>query len=219
MSRARSAIDMLGDIAIRLKQSAERAGLVLPEPLLDKLAVYYEVLDHWNEKINLTSLSDPDEAIDRLLLEPIDAASHLPHRPRLMDLGSGGGSPALPLALALDAPRLVMVESRQRKAAFLREAVRELGLQATVETARFEQLAAQPEFAGRMDVVSIRAVRVDDDTLDAIGGLLRIKGVAALFRGPDGPSRPDGLPSTLKWTATYALLRSANRRLTCLIRA
>ena len=210
---------MLGDIAIRLKQGAERAGLVLPEPLLDKLAVYYEVLDHWNEKINLTSLSDPDEAIDRLLLEPVDAASHLPQRPQLMDLGSGGGSPALPLALALDAPRLVMVESRQRKAAFLREAVRELGLQATVETARFEQLAAQPEFAGRMDVVSIRAVRVDDDTLDAIGALLRIKGTTALFRGPDGPARPDCLPSALKWTATYALLRSTNRRLTCLVRA
>ena len=61
----------------------------------------------WNRKINLTALTDPDEAIDRLLLEPLVAARYLPvpGEPSLMDIGSGGGSPAIPLKLATPAPR------------------------------------------------------------------------------------------------------------------
>jgi 16S rRNA (guanine527-N7)-methyltransferase len=209
---------MLQDISARVQEGARRAGLAVPQPLAAKLAVYYEVLDHWNEKINLTSLTDPEEAIDRLLLEPLAAAKFLPAQPVLMDLGSGGGSPALPLALALDARSLVMVESRQRKAAFLREAIRELGIQATVETARFEQLAKDSAFASRMDVVSVRAVRLDSPVLEAIAALLKPSGVAALFRGIEGGARPDGLPGNLKWVSTDPLLRSATRRLTRLTR-
>ena len=114
----------LRDIAEVLADRAAHAGLLVPEALSARLVVYYQVLSHWNRKINLTALSDPDEAVDRLLLEPIAAATHLPHHAALVDLGSGGGSPAIPLALATNAANLVMVESRVRKAAFLREALR-----------------------------------------------------------------------------------------------
>ncbi len=209
---------MLADIASRLRDGAARAGLVIPGPLADKLAVYYQVLDHWNEKINLTSLSDSEEAIDRLLLEPVAAAAHLPDRPLLMDLGSGGGSPALPLALALHVPRLVMVESRQRKAAFLREAVRELGINATVETARFEQLAVDPGFVSQIEVISVRAVRLDSSGMEAIATLLKPGGTVALFRGPEGPDCQDSLSPNLCWSATHRLLKSPDRRLTCFAR-
>ena len=80
--------------------------MVIPEPLASQLVVYYQLLSHWNRKINLTSLSDPDEAVDRLLLEPVAAAAVLPANRALIDLGSGGGSPAIPLALALGATRV-----------------------------------------------------------------------------------------------------------------
>lgn len=210
---------MLPDIAARLKGGAARAGLVIPGPLADKLVTYYQLLAHWNDKINLTSLSDPDEAIDRLLLEPVAAAAHLPAGPPiLMDLGSGGGSPALPLALALDATSLVMVESRQRKAAFLREAVRELRIDASVEIARFEELAGDPRFQSKMQVVSVRAVRVDAAAMDAIATLLEPMGTAALFRGPEGSDHLDPPSTRLRWIATYPLLNSPKRRLTCLVR-
>ena len=98
----------------RLADRAGLAGLVVPPVLAEPLVAYFEILSRWNAKINLTSLTDPDEAIDRLLLEPVAAAAFLPHQIRLMDLGSGGGSPAIPLALALGATHLVMIESRGR---------------------------------------------------------------------------------------------------------
>jgi 16S rRNA (guanine527-N7)-methyltransferase len=208
---------VLADFAARLAERARSENLTVSEPLAAKLVVYLEVLFHWNRKINLTSLSDPDEAVDRLLLEPIAAAGHLPPTLRLIDFGSGGGSPALPLALALGTTQLVMVESRSRKSAFLREAIREVGVDATVETARFEELAAQPALRSRFDAVSIRAVRHDTGTLRAAGELLKPDGRVALFRGPDGPDSVDVPPeSGLLWRRTVPLLKSTHSRLSLL---
>src|SRR5438128_1758354 len=115
---------MTSDVPARLAARVAQAGLTLGPALSSRLLVYFDLLSHWNRTINLTSLSDPDEAIDRLILEPLAAAQQLPGGAVLVDLGSGGGSPAIPLALALGTRTVVMIESRARKAAFLREALR-----------------------------------------------------------------------------------------------
>jgi 16S rRNA (guanine527-N7)-methyltransferase len=172
---------MPASLAERLEARARAAGVDLQSALRDRLLAYYELLSKWNRTINLTSLSDPDAAIDRLLLEPLLAARVLPQPAAMMDLGSGGGSPAIPLALALDSPHLVMVESRGRKAAFLREAAREVGLHATVEAARFEDLVGRPDYRSAMDLVSMRAVRMDAATLDIAREFAKPGGSLALF--------------------------------------
>ena len=164
-----------------LYERAALAGLQIPTPLTDRLLAYYELLTRWNRKINLTSLSDPAQAIDRLLLEPIAAAQHLPQGARLADLGSGGGSPAIPLALGLASPHLLMVESRSRKAAFLREAARQLDLPASVEAVRFEELTEKLEHRQSADVVSMRAVRPDPETLLLARWIARDGGEVAFF--------------------------------------
>ena len=177
---------MPASLAERLEARARAAGLDLQSALRDRLLAYYELLSKWNRTINLTSLSDPDAAIDRLLLEPLLAARVLPRPGVMMDLGSGGGSPAIPLALALDAPRLVMVESRGRKAAFLREAARTVGLNATVEAARFEDVAGRPDYKEAMDIVSMRAVRMDAATLEIARAFVKAGGSIALFTAETG---------------------------------
>jgi 16S rRNA (guanine527-N7)-methyltransferase len=164
-----------------LSERAEHAGISIAPALRDRLLTYYDLLVHWNRTINLTALSDPNEAIDRLLLEPIAAATLLPSRCRLLDLGSGGGSPAIPLALALDATALVMVESKARKAAFLREAARAVGIAAVVEAQRFEALASSGNHLSGFDVVSLRAVRMDAATLTTATSFLSASGLLALF--------------------------------------
>ena len=207
------------DVAGVLADRASRAGLVLTEPLSARLLVYYELLARWNRTINLTSLSNPEEAVDRLLLEPVSAASHLPAGVDLIDLGSGGGSPAVPLALALSSTRLVMVESRVRKAAFLREVLRELAIPGAVEAVRFEEVAARPAFAGAFDLVSVRAVRLDESTFEAIGALLRTGGQAALFRTEGAEDPPSGLRLPLQWVGTVPLVASSKSALTILHKA
>ena len=187
----------------------------LPPELAARLAAYYQLLSHWNRTINLTSLSDPSEAVDRLLLEPVAAAAHLPRAEELIDLGSGGGSPAIPLALAAGVRRLVMVESRARKAAFLREALRELGMNGSVEALRFEELAERAPFHAGFDLASVRAVRLDASLFNTLSTLLRPQGHAALFRTIDSGAFEE-LPRTLHPTGEHALIPASRSVLSVL---
>ena len=183
----------------------ERAAAldVYLNPLLEsKLTEYFRLLAHWNNRINLTSVQlDPPtaQAVDRLFIEPLLAAPMIKTNVSLwFDLGSGGGSPAVPLQLAHPARRLVMVESRERKAAFLREAIRGVPvLGAEVEVSRIESLAAEPRNAGAADLVTVRAVRMDPSLMGWIQTLLRFGGQAVLFGADTSISHlPRGLELT-----------------------
>ena len=133
-----------------------------------------------------------------------------------MDIGSGGGSPAIPMKLAMPASGLTMVEVKARKSAFLREAVRTLGLDnAAVETSRYEELLARPELHESFGILSLRAVRVEVRTLLTLQAFVRPGGVVFLFRGPGGPDAPDVVPP-LRWVTTVPLLESLQSRLTIL---
>jgi 16S rRNA (guanine527-N7)-methyltransferase len=176
----------------RLRLQAEKAGVAnLHDALVSALETYYRLLARWNEKINLTSLdlADPaPETIDRLLVEPLAAARYVPATARLaVDLGSGGGSPAIPFALAAPQLRCTLVESRSRKAVFLREAIRTLTLPASVEQCRFEELTERQEFRARFDLVTVRAVRVDH-TLRATARALLAAGGELFIFGSSGES-------------------------------
>lgn len=209
----------------RLRRRAKRADAEISGELGDQLERYYSLLARWNAKINLTSFSlDPagqDEAIDRLLIEPVVAARYTaPGAETLIDIGSGGGSPAIPLALA--APRLYlrMVESKTRKAVFLREVLRELGLgRAEVETSRFEELLTRPELHEGLDIVTIRAVRVEPRTLTSLQAFLKPGGHLLLFRGPGGADVADSIRPPLIWSATYPLVEALRSRLVVLQKA
>ena len=207
------------DLRTRLGRRSIKAGFCLSEDLTTGLLAYYELLERWNRKINLTALDDPDEAIDRLLLEPVIAARQIPvGSVHLLDIGSGGGSPAIPLALTHGpSTRLTMVEVKARKSAFLREAVRTLSLGAgQVETTRYEELLARPELHEHFDVLSLRAVRVEPKVLMSLQAFMRPGGVMLLFRGPSGPDQPEVVIPPLHWHATVPLIESLQSRLTVL---
>lgn len=209
------------DFATRLTRRASRSGLFLNEELIQKLDTFFSLLTRWNEKINLTSLSDPDEAIDRLFLEPLAAARYIPPGAnRMMDVGSGGGSPAIPLKLALPRLRLTMVEAKTRKSAFLREAVRQLELSDTkVETARVEELLTRADLHEAFDLISMRAVRVEAKILNTVQAFLLPMGQLLLFRGPSGPDEPTAIVPPLQWQGTFPLVDSMQSRLTVIAKA
>jgi 16S rRNA (guanine527-N7)-methyltransferase len=214
----------------RLAKRARKANVTLDPQAIESLAAYYRLLEFWNEKVNLTafSLKDaPDEAIDRLLIEPLVAARHLhgshghgPQlgpRPRLLDIGSGGGSPAIPLKIAIPSLHLIMVESKTRKSAFLREAVRHLSLSDTaVETVRAEDLLTRPELHESQDLVSVRAVRVEQRLLTSIQAFLRLGGRILLFRTSSGTDTPPLVAPPLVYEATWTLVESLRSRLVVL---
>jgi len=205
------------DFPTRLTRRAARAGLFLNDELVVRLDLFHSLLARWNQKINLTSLADPDEVVDRLFLEPLLAARYVPGTASaLIDIGSGGGSPAIPLALALPRLRLAMVEVKARKSAFLREAVRHLEISGRVETARAEELLPRPELHEAFDVLTIRAVRIETRVLHTLQAFLHPGGRLFLFRYPGGPSAPAVVVPPLEWQDTYPLVDSLQSRLTVL---
>ncbi len=206
------------DFPTRLTRRAGRGGLFIHDDLVRQLDAFYSLLARWNQKINLTSLSDPDEAIDRLFLEPLHAARYLPPGEiTVMDIGSGGGSPAIPLALAAPRASVTMVEVKARKSAFLREAIRQVGIErAAVETARAEELLTRTELHEAFDVLTMRAVRVEGRTLNTLQAFLKPGGSMLLFRGPTGPSAPTIVVPPLEFRDTFPLVDTLQSRLTVL---
>src|SRR5262249_34691077 len=176
------------DFLALLRSRANAATVGLDNGVADRLAAYASLLDKWNRRINLTALSvSPPtvEAVDRLFVEPLAAIPHFPSSAtHWVDLGSGAGSPAIPIAIALGhgVTHLTMVEAKARKAAFLREAVRMAGLaNATVVTARFEDVALEsPE---SFEVATVRAVDLGAAAAAAYP-LLKPDGLLLAFR-PD----------------------------------
>lgn len=206
----------------RLRRRAKAANIPIDADLAEKLEIYYQLLTKWNAKINLTAFKltaeGDDTAIDRLLIEPVAAARYVPENARtLLDAGSGGGSPAIPLKLASTNLSLRMVEVKTRKAVFLREAVRALGLRdAEVETSRFEELLPRAELHEALDLVSMRAVRVELATLNTLQAFLRPGGKLLLFRGAGKNDLEDSPPPPLAWMATYPLVDSLHSKLVVL---
>ena len=205
----------------RLARRAKRAGVQVSPQLGEQLEAYFRLLSTWNQKINLTALNLTDlgpETVDRLLIEPLVAARHVPTTvEKMMDVGSGSGSPAIPMALALPSIHLLMVESKTRKSVFLREAIRAVGLaSADVATARFEELLTRPEFHEAHHLVTIRAVRVEPRILTTLQAFLRPGGWMYLFRGPAPGALSETVTPPMTWSATYPLTEAHGSHLVVL---
>ena len=153
------------DLEQGLAALALDAGALAP-PLL----AYLALLDRWNRTYNLTAIRDPREMVTRHLLDSL-AMHAFVEDGSLADLGSGAGLPGIPLALAKPGLQVTLVESNGKKARFLREAVRTLGLtNARVAESRAEQLDLQADNGGMAyDAITARA-------LDTLAGIIKVGG-------------------------------------------
>lgn len=143
------------------RQAIERAAkefkLSLSDSQVEQIQQYTKILWTWNDKVNLTAIRDPLEILYRHFCESMFGATLLPvENCRLADVGSGGGFPGLPLKIMRPDLQLFLVESNVKKATFLAEVIRELGLtDARVLVSRYEELA---EEVAPLDVICSRAL-------------------------------------------------------------
>jgi 16S rRNA (guanine527-N7)-methyltransferase len=122
----------------------------------DKLSQYLALLDKWNRTHNLTAIRDPAQMVTHHLLDSLAVLAHLPKQAsiRVLDIGSGGGLPGIPLAIAKPEWHVVLLDSNHKKAVFLRQAVIELLLpNVEVRAERVQDYEVEPLF----DIVISRA--------------------------------------------------------------
>lgn len=131
------------------------AGLMpLPSGAAEMFAGYVDLLARWNARLNLTAIREPNQIVQRHLIECVQCAQALPEINTLLDFGSGAGLPGIPIAIVRPEINVTLGESQGKKAAFLREAVRTLGLNARIYDQRIENMAPEVPF----DAVTLRAV-------------------------------------------------------------
>jgi 16S rRNA (guanine527-N7)-methyltransferase len=114
-----------------LERGVEELELALPASACDQLIAYVTLLGKWNRSYNLTAVREPLAMVSYHLLDSLAVLPYLPlaqAQPQVADVGSGAGLPGIPLALARPQWRFALVESNQKKAAFLRQAAIELGM-------------------------------------------------------------------------------------------
>lgn len=127
----------------------------LSEENIKRLSCYYELLLKWNSRLHLVAPCSPEHFAKRHVLESLLLLRHLPQDARIADIGSGAGLPIIPCLILRDDLRATLIESSQRKAVFLREALRELpNLEsAEVIASRFENTVFP-----QADFVTCRAI-------------------------------------------------------------
>ena len=106
-----------------------------------QLAEFYSLLTRWNERLHLVAPCEPEEFAVRHVLESLMLLRFLPQNGRVADIGSGGGLPIIPCLVTRPDLQATLIESSQKKAVFLREALNLLGLSATIIARRFEDVS------------------------------------------------------------------------------
>lgn len=151
------------------------------EDIAEKLAAYGNLLLQWNARISLTAIREESQVVERHLMEGVFAAEHHPAGATALDFGSGTGIPGIPIAICRPHLSVVLAESQHKKAAFLQEVVRTLGLKTSVHAGRAEDLPV-----GGFDTVWMRAVDKSATMLPAAVALVTENGSLCLL-GTDAP--------------------------------
>ncbi|MEK6244698.1 MAG: 16S rRNA (guanine(527)-N(7))-methyltransferase RsmG [Pseudomonadota bacterium] len=164
-----------------LERGLVELALALPSGAAEKLMAYLGLLAKWNQTYNLTAIRDPLQAVSHHLLDSLAVLRDLSDcAGTLADVGSGGGLPGIPIAIAEPARRVTLNDASEKKGAFLRQAVIELGLSnATVHIGRVEDWHPAEGFA----VVISRGFASLVDFLAVCRHLAAPSGVLAAMKG------------------------------------
>ncbi len=180
------------------------AGIALPAGARDKLTAYLALLAKWNRTYNLTAIRDPEQMVTHHVLDALAVLPHLPatERGRVLDVGSGGGVPGVPLAIARPDWSFVLLDSNHNKGAFLQQAAIEISL-ANIATAitRVEDYSPPAPF----DVVISRAFSDLETFAQSSVRHLAPGGRLYAMKGVFPDEEIAQLPSTVRVIATPAI--------------
>jgi len=172
-------------------------SVVLPAGAAQRLVRYVELLEKWNRTYNLTSIRERDRVVTHHVLDALAVVAHLPQRETLslLDVGSGGGVPGIPLAIARPGWRVVLLDSNHKKGAFLTQAVIELGLaNASAAIERVEAYAPPARF----DVVISRAFAELPALVESAMRHVAPDGLLVAMKGVHPHEEIEQLPSSVR---------------------
>lgn len=170
-----------------LVRCAAAYGVEVDAVLAERLDVYARLLAEWNEKINLTAITDPTGIAVKHFADSLTAAPLLPEGAfTLIDVGTGAGFPGVPLALLRRDCRLTLLDSLNKRLIFLEALCRELDLPVTLVHARAEEGGQNPAYREQFDVATARAVAALPTLCEYCLPFVKVGGRFLALKGPDG---------------------------------
>ena len=143
-----------------LKENLEAYGFACSDRLAEQLDKYAELLVEWNEKMNLTAITAPDEIVIKHFLDSLllHKAAELPEGSSIIDVGTGAGFPSVPVCLYRPDLKLTLLDSLNKRITFLTEVTNALGMKAKCVHGRAEETGGKEAFREKYDYACARAV-------------------------------------------------------------
>ncbi len=143
----------------RLREKAKKFEIDLTDDKLNQFYIYMQLLIEWNEKINLTAITEPEDIIDKHFIDSISIVPYIKENSKILDIGTGAGFPGIPLKITLHGSKITLLDSLNKRIVFLEEVIQKLKLKDIKAIhSRAEEFAKANEQRESYDIVTSRAV-------------------------------------------------------------
>lgn len=174
----------------KLKSKAQKIDIELEEIQIKQFYEYMKFLLEWNEKINLTAITDEDEIILKHFIDCISIQKYIDNDANIIDLGTGAGFPGIPLKIVMPEAKITLVDSLNKRINFLNELINKLELK-NIETihSRAEELAKNKKYREKFDIALSRAVAPLNVLTEYTLGFIKIGGRLIAMKGSNARRR------------------------------
>ncbi len=169
-----------------LREHAAACDIRLTEKQLELMQTFAAELVAWNQKVNLTAITDPVEVIEKHLIDSLIPAHHLREGASVLDIGTGGGLPGIPLRIFMPSLKMTLIDGSRKKISFVNYIIRQLGLvDAEARHTRAEKLAEINTFRQAYDAIICRAVMSIKQFVALGTPFLKKDGIMIAMKGPE----------------------------------
>lgn len=171
-----------------LKEEAQKLGVHLNDYAIDRFDVYAERLVRWNDHVNLTAITEPDDIVIKHFIDSLYPLRfiHMEKGKKLIDVGTGGGFPGLPLLIANPELEVNFVDSIGKKLGFIKDVLRNTGLIGQVTHIRAEEIGRDAEHRESYDFATARAVAPLNVLCEYCLPLVKVGGFFVSLKGSTG---------------------------------
>lgn len=186
-SKERNEIKMIKEeFAKKIKDFSKEIGVQLKEKQIDQFYTYMELLLEWNEKINLTAITEPEEIIQKHFIDSITISKYIEDNKKMIDVGTGAGFPGIPLKIIREDIDILLLDSLNKRIHFLDEVIEKLKL-SHIQTihARVEEFGKNKNYRESFDIATSRAVANMSTLSEYLIPLVKVGGICIGMKGAD----------------------------------
>lgn len=170
----------------KMQEKGNKININFNVEQLQKFYRYMELLIEWNEKINLTAITEPEEIITKHFIDSLTILRYIKDKERIVDVGTGAGFPGIPLKIMLENNKFVLVDSLNKRLLFLQEVIKELNLNnVEIIHSRAEDFGQNKKYRESFDIVTSRAVANLSTLSEYLIPLTKINGKCICMKAAD----------------------------------